>query len=222
MTNRERFTKIYPVEVLQLYYRDYQNLRDASWRILLDCGIDRLPVDIDTICRKLGVRVLSYDAGAELIERAHLYRAVRHNDGLAFYLQNTPVILFDETMELPRATVTVAHELGHIILDHVQPGGATASHPGMERRIASEEKAADRFAVRLLAPACVLWALNARTPEEIMALCQIPRPAAEYRARRMAALYERGRFLTSPLERRLYHQFQPYLSARAPARCPGA
>lgn len=205
-----------------MYYKDYQNLRDASWKILLDSGINRLPVNIDAICRKLGVRVLSYDAGAELIERGHLYRAVRHTDGLAFYLRDTPVILFDETMELPQAMVTVAHELGHIILDHVQPGGVTASRQGMARRIASEEKAADRFAARLLAPACVLWALDARTPEEIMRLCQITRPAAEYRARRMATLYEREKFLTSPLERRLYHQFQPYFSAVSPIRCPGA
>lgn len=72
MTNTERFSTIYPVGVLHLYYKDYQNLRDASWKILLDCGINRLPVDIDMICRRLGVRVLSYDVGAELIERGHL------------------------------------------------------------------------------------------------------------------------------------------------------
>ena len=42
-------------------YRSYQNMRDATWNILLDCGINRLPVDIDAICLKLGVLVLSYD-----------------------------------------------------------------------------------------------------------------------------------------------------------------
>ena len=62
--------------------------------------------------------------------------------------------------------------------------------------------------------------LDLHRPEEIMEQCQIPRPAAEYRARRMAVLYRRQRFLTSPLERRLHRQFQPYLARTVPACCP--
>ncbi len=201
-------------------YRSYQNMRDATWNILLDCGINRLPVDIDAICLKLGVLVLSYDAGAELIERAHLYRAVRHANGLALYLKDTPVILFNETQELSQTLFTVAHELGHIVLEHVGPGGTAPARQGAAWNATPKEEAANQFAARLLAPACALWGLDLHRPEEIMEQCQIPRPAAEYRARRMAVLYRRQRFLTSPLERRLHRQFQPYLARTVPACCP--
>ena len=34
-------------------YKDYQDARDAAWKILLDCGVNRLPVEITQICRKL-------------------------------------------------------------------------------------------------------------------------------------------------------------------------
>ena len=210
-------------EVTVLHYKSYQNMRDATWKILLDCGIDRLPVDIDTVCEKLGICVLSYDAGAEVIERAHLYRVVRDINGLTFYLGNTPVILFNERQEVKQIMFTVAHELGHIILKHVSPGDTTPAHQGPEWNATPKEGAANQFAVRLLAPACVLWGLDIHTPEEIMKWCQITRPAAERRARRMTTLYQRQKFLTSPLERKLHHQFQPYLEQAAPLSClPGA
>lgn len=201
-------------------YRDYQNTRNAAWKILLDCGVDSLPVNIDDVCQKLGIRVLSYDVGAEVIERAHLFRAVRHTDGLTFYLKDVPVILFDETRDLSQVMFTIAHELGHLILNHVQPGTQTTGHRGAEWKASPEERAANQFAVRLLAPACVLWALDVHTPEEIMRLCHLTQPAAKVRARRMEVLYQRQRFLTSPLEQALYHQFQPYIAGAGSLHSP--
>lgn len=206
-------------EVVALHYKNYQKMRDATWNILLDSKVARLPINVDAICRQLGVRVLSYDVGAEVIERAHLYRAVRHAAGLTFYLHDTPVILFDETRPFPEILFTVAHELGHLVLCHVNPGGITPVHRGTGWSDNPEETAANQFAARLLAPACVLWGLNVHSPEEIMSLCQVTRPAAEYRARRMGTLYQRQRFLTSPLERAVHNQFRPYISRVAPPHC---
>lgn len=74
------------------------------------------------------------------------------------------------------------------------------------------EQEANVFAARILAPACVLWGINARTPEDIMRICNISREAAEYRAVRMIELYKRNKFLTSQLERRVYMQFQDYIA----------
>ena len=73
------------------------------------------------------------------------------------------------------------------------------------------EQAANVFASRLLAPACVLWGCGVRTPEEIAALCRISYQAARFRAERMELLYRRGRFLTSPMERELYERFLPFI-----------
>ena len=108
-------------------YRDYQSARDAAWRILLDCGVDRLPVNLNTICRRLKIRVLTYGGNIEIIEQAHLSETVRSTDGLTFYLHQTPVILFDETVLPEWARFTIAHEIGHILLGHTKPGGTTPS-----------------------------------------------------------------------------------------------
>ena len=76
------------------------------------------------------------------------------------------------------------------------------------------EREANVFASRLLAPACVLWALDARSPEEIAALCRISNQSAKFRAERMQKLYDRNRFLTSPLERQVYQQFSAFIARK--------
>lgn len=73
------------------------------------------------------------------------------------------------------------------------------------------EQAANVFASRLLAPACVLWGCGAKTPEQIAALCGISHKAAQFRADRMEMLYKRNKFLSSPLEREVYRQFAAYI-----------
>ena len=194
-------------------YKNYQNARDASWRILLDCGVNRLPIDLNVICHKLKIRLFSYHAAARIIERANLGEAVRRTDGLTFYWRKTPVVLFDGTVLPQRARFTIAHEIGHIVLNHVEPGAVTAVNREPSPGDSAEETAANQFAARLLAPACVLWGLNIHTPEEIVNLCHISMTAAEFRAKRMEELYRRDRFLTSPLEQELYLEFRPFIAA---------
>ena len=112
-------------------------------------------------------------------------------------------------MPLGRKRFTVAHELGHIFLGHPLIAGYHARTTG--ENLPQTEKAANVFASRFLAPACVLWGLNAHTADEIARFCEISAEAAEIRAKRMAELYKRNMFLTSPLERRVYSQFEAFI-----------
>ena len=80
--------------------------------------------------------------------------------------------------------------------------------------------AADIFALRLLAPACVLHALRADTPGKIAALCGLPPRAAGLRAQRMALLNKRDAFFSHPLERQVIAQFQPFIGREASGLAP--
>lgn len=193
-------------------YERYRNSTNPALQILSDCHIDRLPMDIDVICEILGVCVLSYDAGAEVIERAHLYRAVRSTNGLAFYLRETPVILFNETQELPQVMFTIAHELGHIVFQHVKPCQPCPAGKGERWNASRKETAANQFAAQLLAPPCVLRDMGLYSPKEIMRLCMIPQQAAAYSARRIERLNQQRAVLTDPLELAVCARFQPYIS----------
>ena len=175
-------------------YRDYQNARDMTWRILLDMNVTRLPVMVGKLCRELGITVKYGDGDG---------------DGRSVMVEGNPVIMLSRSCTAERQRFTCAHELGHILLGHVGKYRLINREPSSGDN--PVEQAANVFASRLLAPACVLWGCGVRTPEEIAALCRISYQAARFRAERMELLYRRGRFLTSPMERVLYERFLPFI-----------
>ena len=154
---------------------------------------------VGQLCTQMGIQV-------------RYYTPEDNNDGLSTIINGKAWIFVSDQASPERQRFTAAHELGHIMLGHVGQYELVNREPS--RGDNPIEQAANVFASRLLAPACVLWALNAHTPEEIAKLCQISRQAAAYRAERMKILYDRNRFLYSPLERKVYAQFQNFIEAK--------
>lgn len=187
-------------------YGKYQQSRNASWQCLIDCGVDRLPVVVSDIARQLSVKLCEYGENDALLRRHHLEPLLKAAGFAYANPDGRLLIFFNEKDSRQQLRFTIAHELGHILLGHVGPEVPrgrflTPSDPKLEL-------AADRFAERLLAPACILWAKEACTAEDIAALCDIPMETARSRARRMQSLRRRNAWLRSPLERQLYDQFR--------------
>lgn len=178
-------------------YEIYKNLRNASWQCLLDCKINSLPVNLSAVCRHFDIRIIKNSTLNE--------NQLKDNErGKTAIFQNQFIIIVRDTAPVPVQRYTIAHEIGHILL------GTSAS-----------EHEAERFAIGILAPACVLWGLNIHTAEEISRLCNISITAARHRAGRMDLLYKREQeflktrgyscFLMSELERKVYEQFKPFI-----------
>ncbi len=178
-------------------YREYINSRDLAWRVLINENVRELPVMVVKLCRQMGIRV-------------NYFTPQTDSDGFSTIVDGQAQIFVSDRCSRERQRFTVAHELGHILLGHVGAYELVNREPS--RGDNHVEQAANVFASRLLAPACVLWALDARTPEQIAALCRISRQAAEFRAERMTILYQRDKFLASPLERQVYDQFQAFIT----------
>lgn len=177
-------------------YRNYRESRDLAWQILLQENVTELPVNIVELCRKMGIQVSYYDGKTG-------------SDGYSSIFLGRPRIFVSRNCSPERQRFTVAHELGHILLGHVGKYELVNREPSGNDN--PTERDANVFASRILAPACVLWALDARTPEQIAKLCRISRQAAGYRAERMELLYKRNRFLESDMERKVYEQFGEFI-----------
>lgn len=180
-------------------YREYKISRDLAWKILINENVTELPVKVGALCKSMGIRM-------------QYYSPVDQNDGYSIITNGQPRIFVSKDCPITRQRFTAAHELGHVLLGHVGKYALVNREPNPGDN--PIEQAANVFASRLLAPACVLWALDARTPEEIADLCQISHQAAAFRSERMAILYDRGRFLSSPLERQVYQQFAGFIQKK--------
>ncbi|MBS6475551.1 MAG: ImmA/IrrE family metallo-endopeptidase [Clostridiales bacterium] len=191
-----------------MLYTDYQASRDLAWEILIREKITELPVSMVDLCRQLGVDVR---------------RSSVRSAGYSMLIDDCPTIVVNGDDPTARQRFTAAHELGHILLKHTDKYGVMYRDPSPKDD--PKEQAANVFAARLLAPAIVLRDLKVTNAEQIEKLCDISKPAAEYRMRRLQLLYDREqRFLAergyscfglSPLEREVEKQFCKYIKSHA-------
>jgi len=183
-----------------MLYGRYKQTRDASWLTLIDFNICSLPVALLDICEQAGIGVYK-NSDAHMLMGTEI--------GLSLYYKNAFRIIIDDSHIKTRVRFTLAHELGHILLGHMLID--TKRGRTFDITKTPEETEADVFAARLLAPACVLWGINAQTTEQIASVCNISHKAAAIRAERMEVLRKREKFLTSPLEQQVYKQFENYI-----------
>lgn len=204
-------------------YRQYQEARDTAWRALLRLDEKILPVDAEAFARTIGAEVHPWP---DPKENQRLWALAQQKRGVCVSLRirgHWHMFIRESRLDDSQRRFAVAHELGHLLLGHE----TRVLSPGV-RCFASEENqgdlmddpqdladyAADIFAIRLLAPACLLHELHIDAAGPIMALCGLPPRAAALRAERMELLNERDVFYTNPLERQVREAFRPYLLSR--------
>ncbi len=186
-------------------YGVYKNVRNNAWQCLLDVGITELPVSVVKIADFFDIKIVKNSK----------YNWLKPKQiGISRLTSNGRwIICYEDTEPSYRSRFTIAHELGHILLGHQLKDGEDHTRTFDKDRPQIESEA-DMFAARILAPACVIWALDLHTPEEISELCQISHEAAEIRAKRMELLYSRNMFLSHPLERQVYAQFKNFIEEK--------
>lgn len=188
-------------------YDTYKEARDASWQFLLESEVGVLPLPLSAICQKRDITLMLDKNGIYL---------TNSDRGVTF---KTPegkfCILLNPADPVPVRRFTTAHELGHIYLKHPMQGGKYGRTFGIQKTATQDpiEYQAERFAINILAPACVLYGLGIHTAEDIAKVCGISLSAARIRAERLAVLYQRKSFFCSPLERKVFELFEDFIKA---------
>lgn len=171
-----------------MIYEIYKNVRNSSWKCLLECGVSSLPVNLSQICRHYNITIVKNS----FLTENRLMTSERAKNML---IGNKWYIVVDDSDSMAVQRYSIAHEIGHILM---------GNHVG--------EYEAERFAIGILAPACVLWGLNVHTAEDIAGICNISLSSARIRAERLETLYRRNKFLTSSLEKNVFAQFSDFIS----------
>lgn len=192
-------------------YQLYQQARDMSWKVLIECGITSLPVDLGLVAERYHIKIISY---SQCPLTRFFSLEVISGDGFAAEIGGQYFVFINDQMKnRPRRRFTVAHELGHILLGqdmHL----IKARNSELDDNKDPFETQANIFARDLLAPACVIAAFHLHTPEEISNLCDISFTSAKVRAERMKLLYRRNVFLSHPLEKKVLQQFKNFIEGR--------
>ena len=191
-------------------YENYKKARDLSWKVLLDADITCLPVDLKQILKALDVNVFLYcDANLDADSPR-----LRGSDGFTTLVGFKKSIYLNETKgTTQRRRFTVAHEIGHIVLEHpISP--IIYRNSEIDDGQKPEEIQANIFARDLLMPAGVLAALHVTTVDEIMRICNVSYTSAQIRLERLTELYKRNKFGAHPLERQVISRFKDFISSK--------
>lgn len=98
-------------------------------------------VDLNRLLKSLGIEAYPYQGNEGAIRALGLERACRVAEGMTFFRDEVPVVLFNARNPPWLVRFTVAHELGHLVLGHLY-----------SEREPEEEQEADLFAMELLRP----------------------------------------------------------------------
>ncbi|NQU83363.1 MAG: ImmA/IrrE family metallo-endopeptidase [Parcubacteria group bacterium] len=122
----------------------------------------KIPVRLDDIIQKMGIRIKDEDLSADGYTRMG-------NDGIC-------CILYSRNISVVRQRFTVAHEIGHIVLEHIPILGNCSQFSQK-----SQEKEANVFAGELLIPSGDIKKFvkeNSSTIDDIMTRYWISRDTA--------------------------------------------
>ncbi len=198
-------------------YKNYTDARNASWQVIIDMGINSLPVDVFKLARDLGINVMPYRKSKLFMFCIGLLPIRHRHDAMYVSVYGKRYIFYnDKISNEGRLRFTIAHEIGHHILGHISSGYRiipVCAERSKKAKRTTIESEANIFASRLLAPSIVLHTLDATTPEDIVKLCGMSYQAATYRSERLGELDERNCYNIDELERRVLSNFTEYIDA---------
>ena len=179
---------------------DYKKIIETVYKTIIELEIKQLPISVDYITNELRIKqIRNCDLQKPLLSR--------NQNGLAVLSKGKFYIIYNEKDNLQERRFTVAHEIGHILLEHL------FSSPTSQQEKEIREQEADIFATLLLAPICVIQALKLQTPEEIQSVCNIPYQYAQWYSEFIK--YDLSKFSVqniNDLENKTYKQFQSYIN----------
>lgn len=156
-------------------------IKNTVLEALHNSGVNTLPVDLEAIWSSYNIIVVSYTKAKKYV------RVNESIDGCMVYMGSKRLIIFNEKAYPARIRWTIAHEIGHVLLNHHIDD---KSYP-------VKEAEANYFAEQLLMPLAVLDKLGVKTAKAIAKTCDVSMQAAKYRKYDFARRYNNPKAMYS-------------------------
>lgn len=158
-----------------------------------------LPVDVVSIATKCKWIVVPYSKVT--IELKEFYDEIMYTDwGFTIEYNGQYFIFYNDSIKIGSQRFTIAHEIGHIVLEHFLSSDAT-----------TREKEANLFASRLLMPLNVLNECKVQSKKEIEMLCGVSFTAASYRFEKLEKLRTNRKRQNNLEELQTIEQFREFI-----------
>lgn len=193
---------------------------------LLEHDVHNLPIDVKALIKATGKCILkSYSKKIQSSNKPlkEIIDELGTEDGITVLNPKTNkyiIIINDLIHYKRRITWTLAHELGHVVLNHLIDFDKTSlRRSGLtndEYRILDDE--ADAFAAELLSPVIVMVLADWTTKSDLYNKCLLSDKAATNRSKSICAIQKvKNRYFS--YEKALYNQFSAFVIQRHCYKC---
>lgn len=150
-----------------------QNAVNCAIKTLIDNDICKIPLSNDTIERVIknqGYKIVAYNiplSGEDYkdFESLNLVHTAENYKAFTYVKGNNKYVFYRSTLTSEKKMRIFAHELGHIMLNHLSAPGVRCSTEFQDEN--NQEREAEEFALEFLAPTCILKAMRVVKPDEI-------------------------------------------------------
>ncbi len=97
-------------------YSCYCAARNKAWEVLIHCKITSLPLNLNLIAEYYKIKIIPYSKAKNY---KNFNQEIKDGDGFSTILNSQKIIYFnDKNRTIQRIRFTIAHELGHCLLEH--------------------------------------------------------------------------------------------------------
>lgn len=143
---------------------------------LSENGVNALPVtteQLEAIIISKGFKIINYDVSckkhAEILNNFGALQLAGRTKAFTYVSKQEKVVFISIGISANEKRLLLAHELGHIALNHVSGDSVIGYKPGGLIDDGQEDEA-NSFALEFLAPVCVLNRNHINSPQEVSAL----------------------------------------------------
>ena len=195
-----------------------QNIKNLAYRFLTEAQIKELSISVSSlkeILRKQNIYLFKYselDVIKDFVPGTAYnatLQAMEENEAIALSTDKISIIMYSDDLPHGKKMQKIYHELGHIKAEHKR------SKQFMFTPNEEQEREADAFSLYVMAPPCVMKAINISSADECSYLTGLN---IDYARKALILMKKEKSKNTLETEKNLLRIFEPFINANKQAK----